>query len=202
MTFPKAALFSVKNKLILASSSPRRVDLLAQIGIVPDAIIPADIDETPLKGEHPHKLAQRLAIQKAEKIAVEHPGAFVLGADCVVACGQRVMDKPKDEKDAARILNILSSRRHKVYGGICVIAPSGRQYACLCETTVAFRRVLPHEVDAYIAGRDWEGKAGGYAIQGVAATFAKFISGSHSNIIGLSLYDASRMLSSAGYKKD
>lgn len=202
MICPKAVLFSVKNKLILASSSPRRVELLAQIGIVPDAIIPADIDETPAKGEHPRALAQRLAIQKAEKISPLHTDAFVLGADTTVACGQRLMDKPKDADDARRILNILSGRRHRVFGGICLITPSGKKLARLCETIVSSRRLSKAEIDDYIQSGDWEGKAGSYAIQGVASTFIKFISGSYSNIIGLSLYDVARMLDSAGYKKD
>ncbi len=192
----------MKNKLILASSSPRRVELLAQIGIVPDAIIPADIDETPAKGEHPRALAQRLAIQKAEKISPLHTDAFVLGADTTVACGQRLMDKPKDADDARRILNILSGRRHRVFGGICLITPSGKKLARLCETIVSSRRLSKAEIDDYIQSGDWEGKAGSYAIQGVASTFIKFISGSYSNIIGLSLYDVARMLDSAGYKKD
>jgi len=192
----------VKNKLILASSSPRRVELLAQIGIVPDHIIPADIDETPLKGELPHALCVRLARQKAEKIKDLNPDAIILGADCVVAAGRRILDKPRDEEDARRILNILSGRRHKVHGGLCVIDPQGTVRTRLCQTAVAFRRLSKDEIDAYVAGRDWEGKAGGYAIQGIAATFAKYIAGSHSNIIGLSLYDADAMLKSAGYRRD
>ncbi len=191
----------MKNKLILASASPRRVDLLAQIGIVADAVIPADIDETPLKGEHPKKLAQRLAIEKAKKIHASHPDSFVLGADTTVSRGQRLMDKPKDADDARRILNILSGRRHRVNGGICLITPSGKVLSRLCETTVSVKRLTPKDIDAYIDGGDWEGKAGAYAIQGVASTFIRYISGSYSNIIGLSLYDVSQMLEASGYKK-
>jgi septum formation protein len=201
MTLPKAALFSVKNKLILASSSPRRVDLLAQIGIVPDHIFPADIDETPLKGELPHRLCVRLARGKAEKIAAEHPGAIVLGADCVVACGRRVVDKTSTPEEARAALQLLSGRRHKVYGGLCVIDVTGTVRTRLCETTVSFRRLSAQDIERYVDSRDWEGKAGGYAIQGIASTFVKFISGSYSNIIGLSLYDAAMMLETAGYKK-
>lgn len=192
----------MRNKLILASSSPRRVDLLAQIGITPDAILPADIDETPIKGELPRDLCVRLARQKAEKIAAQNAGAIILGADCVVAAGRRVLDKPKDEEDARQTLETLSGRRHSVYGGLCVIDAQGNIRTRLCETKVTFRRLSEEEISAYVAGRDWEGKAGGYAIQGVAATFAKFISGSHSNIIGLSLYDAAAMLKTAGYKME
>lgn len=191
----------MKNKLILASSSPRRVDLLGQIGIVPDAIIPADIDEAPLKDELPHKLAQRLAIGKAAKVAQDHQGCFIIGADTVVACGRRVMDKPKDADDARRILKILSGRRHKVHGGLCVISPEGKIHSRLCTTTVAFCQLTGDDVENYIQSMDWEGKAGAYAIQGLASTYVKFLSGSYSNVIGLSLYDIARMLESAGYKK-
>lgn len=191
-----------KSKLILASASPRRVDLLAQIGITPDEIIPADIDETPLKNEHPRDLAKRLCIQKAQKIYEQHKDAFILAADTTVACGQRLMDKPKDADDARRILNILSGRRHRVYGGICVITPTAKTITHLCDTLVMSRRLSKEDIESYIQSGDWEGKAGAYAIQGVASTFIKYIAGSYSNIIGLSLYDVSRMLKSAGYKKE
>lgn len=192
----------MKNKLILASASPRRVDLLAQIGVVPDAIIPADIDETLKKGELPRAFALRLAQEKAEKIAAENKGTIVLAADCVVAAGRQVLDKPVDDKDAERIVRVLSGRRHKVYGGICVIDAEGKARTRLCETTVVFRRLSEDEIAYFVASRQWEGKAGGYAVQGLAAAFVKFISGSHSNIVGLSLYDTAAMLKAAGYKKD
>lgn len=192
----------MKNKLILASASPRRVDLLAMAGITPDAILPADIDETPLKHELPRDLCVRLARGKAEKIASENPGAIVLGADTVVACGRRDLGKPADADDARRMLDILSGRRHKILGGLCVIGSDGKVRTRLCETIVAFSRLSKHNIDAYIESGEWDGKAGGYAVQGLAATFVKFISGSHSNIVGLSVYDAVRMLDSAGYKKD
>jgi septum formation protein len=192
----------VKNKLILASSSPRRVELLAMAGVKPDAIIPADIDETPLKGELPRDLAVRLARGKAGKIASKNPGAIVLGADTVVACGRRDLGKPEDAKDARRMLEQLSGRRHKVFGGLCVIGSDGKTQTRVCETTVSFTRLSSSDIDAYIESQEWDGKAGGYAIQGLAARFVKFISGSHSNIVGLSVYDALRMLDSAGYKKD
>jgi len=192
----------VRNKLILASASPRRVELLAQIGVVPDAVIPADINETLRKGELPKAFALRLAQEKAEKIAAKNPGAIILAADCVVAAGRRVLDKPIDDKDAERIVRVLSGRRHKVYGGICVIDAGGKIRTRLCETNVSFRRLSDDDIATFIASREWEGKAGGYAVQGLAATFVKFISGSHSNIVGLSLYDTAAMLSAAGYKKD
>lgn len=192
----------MKNKLILASSSPRRVDLLAMAGIKPDAIIPADIDEAPLKGELPRDLCVRLARSKAEKVASENPGSIILGADTVVACGRRDLGKPVDAVDAKRMLTLLSGRRHKVYGGLCVIDANGKARSRVCETTVAFSRLSDAEIEAYIESKEWDGKAGGYAVQGLASAFVKFISGSHSNIVGLSVFDAVRMLQSAGYKKD
>lgn len=192
----------MKNKLILASSSPRRVDLLAQIGIVPDEIIPADIDETPLKGELPQDLCVRLAKGKAQKIADQHPGAIIIGADSVVACGRRVIDKTTNADEAREALKQLSGRRHKVHGGLCVIDANGTARTRHCETTVSFTRLSPADIDTYIASGDWDGKAGGYAIQGLASTYVKFISGSYSNIIGLSLYDIARMLETAGYKRN
>lgn len=191
----------MKNKLILASASPRRIELLAQIGIVPDAVIPADIDETPLKGELPRMLAVRLARGKAEKVASANPGAVVLAADTVVACGRRSFGKAEDEDEVRAILKVLSGRRHKVCGGICVIDADGKPHGRYCETVVSFKRLSAGEINSYVEGRDWEGKAGGYAIQGTAATFTKFISGSFSNIVGLSLYDAAALLRTAGYMK-
>ncbi len=192
----------MKNKIILASASPRRLELLSQVGIAPDAVIPADIDETLHKGELPRAFALRLAQEKCAKISAQRKDAFVIAADTVVACGRRVLDKPKDADDARRILKILSGRRHKVYGGICVAAPDGKVKSRLCETVVSFRRLSESDIAAYIDGKDWEGKAGGYAIQGMAATFVKFLSGSYTNVIGLSLYDTVQLLNSLGYKKD
>lgn len=187
--------------LILASSSPRRLELLSQIGITPDEVIAADIDETILKNELPRALALRLAKGKAEKIAAAHPDTYVLAADTVVAVGRRILDKPKDAADARKALTLLSGRRHKVYGGICVIAPGGAHKLVVCETTVSFRRLDEQDITDYVASGDWEGKAGSYAIQGIASTFVKFLSGSYSNVIGLSLYDTMRILTSLGYKQ-
>lgn len=186
--------------LILASSSPRRVELLAQIGIVPDHIIAADIDETPHKGELPAKLAVRLAREKALKIAATNPGSIILGGDTVVAAGRRVLDKPVSREDAVRIWTVLSGRRHRVYGGLCVIDAKGVVRTRLCQTIVSFRRVSENDIAAYADSMEWEGKGGGYAIQGMAARYIKFISGSQSNVIGLSQYDAAAMLDAAGYK--
>lgn len=188
--------------LILASSSPRRLELLSQIGIIPDHVIPADIDETILKTELPRALALRLSKGKAEKIAQEHPGSFILAADTVVAVGRRILDKPENAEDARKALCLLSGRRHTVYGGICVIAPHGEKRHVLCETIVSFRRLTLQDINDYIASGDWEGKAGSYAIQGMASTFVKFLSGSYSNVIGLSLYDTMKILNSLGYRKE
>lgn len=187
-------------ELILASSSPRRVELLSLIGVTPSRIIPADIDETPLKGELPKQLAVRLAKSKAQKIAAENPGAIVLGADTVVACGRSDLGKPENADDARRMLSLLSGRRHKVFGGLCVIDASGKIRTRLCETIVAFRNLSTDDIERYIASNDWQGKAGAYALQGLAATYVRFLSGAaHSNVIGLSIYDTAQMLETAGY---
>lgn len=191
----------MKNKIILASASPRRLELLGQIGITPDKVIPADIDETLHTNELPRVFALRLAQEKAAKIHETNKDAIILAADTVVAAGRRVLDKPVDTKDAERILKILSGRRHKVYGGICVIGVDGKPRAKLVETIVAFRRLSEADIAEYIAGGEWEGKAGAYAIQGLASTYVKFLSGSYSNVIGLSLYDTVNLLNAAGYKK-
>ena len=190
----------MRNKLILASSSPRRVELLKQIGITPDDIRPADIDESPLKGEHPKDLALRLAIEKAKAIAATHKGAYILAADTTVACGRRLLDKAEDEAYARKCLSMLSGRRHHVYGGIALIAPDGILRTRLIDTAVKLKRLSAAEVEAYIESKEWDGKAGGYAIQGLAAAHIQFISGSHSNVVGLSLYDTTRLLEGAGYK--
>ncbi len=192
----------MKNKLILASASPRRLELLSQIGITPDKVIPADIDETLHKNELPRSFALRLAQEKAAKIHDANKDAIVLAADTVVAAGRRVLDKPVDAKDAERILKILSGRRHKVYGGICVIGTDGKPRTKLVETSVSFRRLSDADIAAYIESNEWEGKAGAYAIQGLASTYVKFLSGSYSNVIGLSLYDTVNLLNAAGFKKD
>ena len=188
----------MKNKLILASASPRRLELLGQIGIVPDEVIPADIDETLHKGELPRVFAARLSREKAEKIHASHKGSIILAADTVVAAGRRVLDKPVDAADARRILNVLSGRRHKVYGGICVIDANGAARTRLVETSVSFRRLSASDLDAYIESGEWDGKAGAYAIQGLASTYVKFLSGSYSNVIGLSLYDTANLLRASG----
>lgn len=180
--------------LILASASPRRVDLLQQIGIVPAQIIPADIDETSLKSEHPRDLAQRLALEKAQAIAKDNPNTFIIAADTVVACGRRILPKAETEDQARDCLNLLSGRKHHVYGGICIITDNGKEITRLCDTIVKFKPLTNHDINIYIETGEWDGKAGGYAIQGFSASYISFMQGSYSNVVGLSLYDTMQIL--------
>ena len=189
----------MKNKLILASASPRRVDLLKQIGITPDEIYPADIDETPLKKEHPKDLALRLALAKGQAVAEKFSGSYILSADTTVACGARLLDKAEDKDYAEHCLRMLSGRRHHVYGGIALIKPDGDILSRLCDTVVQFKRLSEGEIQDYLENKEWQGKAGGYGIQGFAASYIKFLRGSYSNVVGLSLYDVSAMLTSSGF---
>lgn len=185
-------------RLILASASPRRLDLLAQIGLVPLAVVPAAIDETPLRGEVPAALAKRLARAKAEA-AARQAGAAVLAADTVVACGRRILPKAETAEQARKCLALLSGRRHRVYGGICVIAPDGRVALRLVTTSVAFCRLTEIDIGRYLAAGEWRDKAGGYAIQGRAAAFVRGINGSYSNVVGLDLFAASALLRGLGF---
>ena len=190
----------MKLPIILASSSKSRLNLLKQIGIIPDKIIPADIDEIPLKGELPRNLAQRLALQKAQATAAGHQDAYILAADTVVACGRRILDKAKDRDYAEQCLKTLSGRRHHVYGGIALITPEGKTLTRLIDTVVKLKRLSPQEIEQYLESGEWEGKAGGYAIQGRAAAYIKFLQGSYSNVVGLSLYDTMGILEGSGFK--
>lgn len=188
-------------RLILASSSPRRLDLLRQIGIEPDAVVPAEIDETPANRERPPDLARRLAETKARQVATalaKDGPAFVLGADTVVACGRRVLPKAGDEATARRCLALLSGRRHRVYGGVCVVHTGGEMHARLVCTVVAFKRLDEGDLARYLASGEWRGKAGGYAIQGRAAAFVMRIVGSYSNVVGLPLYETAALLKGIG----
>ncbi len=189
---------------ILASASPRRRDLLTQIGRAPDLILPPDIDETPAKGELPEAHALRLAREKAVAVArlPKARGAIVLGADTVVACGRRILPKPIDEKTARDCLSLLSGRRHRVIGAIAAIAPDGAPDITVvsrtCITQVAFKRLSAAEIETYIATEEWRDKAGGYAIQGRAAVFVRFLRGSYSNVVGLPLFETERLLEGLG----
>jgi septum formation protein len=185
--------------LILASASPRRLDLLRQIGLVPDMIDAADIDEAPRKGELPVALAKRLARAKAEAVAARHAGCFILAADTVVACGRRVLPKAENESEAKACLTLLSGRRHRVLSGVCLIGPDGKRGEKLVTSLVVFRRLEAGEIDAYLAGGEWRGKAGGYAIQGKAAVFARDLHGSYSNVVGLPLQESFTLLRGQGY---
>lgn len=186
--------------LVLASASPRRLDLLRQVGIVPDAVCPADIDETPHMRELPAPYAQRVAVAKAGAVAPRYPGAFVLAADTVVALGRRILPKPEDAAVARRCLDLLSGRRHRVLGGVVVVAPDGRRSVRLVSTIVAFKRLHPAEVEAYLASGEWRGKAGGYAIQGRASALIPWIRGSYSNVVGLPLVETLALLGGLGYR--
>lgn len=190
----------VKNpSLILASASPRRLDLLRQIGIVPDQVRPADIDETPLKNELPRALAGRLAQLKAEHIANENANAFVLASDTVVACGRRILGKAADKQEAKKFLSLLSGRSHNVYTGVSLIAPNGESHRTI-KTSVKFKSLSAEDIDQYLSHDEWEGKAGAYAIQGIAAQYIKSINGSYSNVVGLPLFEVANMLKGMGYK--
>lgn len=190
-----------ESRLILASASPRRKELLAQLGVVPDEIISADIDETPLKSELPRALVARLAASKAAHVAKAHKEAYVLAADTIVACGRRILGKAADEQEEARFLNLLSGRRHTVLTGVALVTPEGDCISRISETKVSFKRLSSYEMNDYIAGGDWKGKAGGYGIQGYADCFVKSINGSYSNVVGLPLYDTMQILNGTGYLK-
>jgi septum formation protein len=186
--------------LVLASASPRRLELLRQIAIVPDAVDPAEIDESPLPRERPAAHVMRLARIKAEAVHPRHPRAFVLAADTVVACGRRILGKPEDEATARRFLTLLSGRRHRVYGGVAIATPDGRVTTRRVESQVAFKRLSEAEIAAYLAAGEWRGKAGGYAIQGCAATLVSWMQGSYSNVVGLPLYETAQLLLGLGYR--
>ena len=185
-------------RLVLASASPRRLDLLARIGVIPDAVVPAEIDETPHKSELPRVYAERMAVEKAEAVRPAEPEALILAADTVVAAGRRILPKAETEAEARAALALLSGRRHRVYSAVTLIAAEITRCR-LSMTMVAFKRFGPDELDQYIAGGEWRGKAGGYAIQGRAEALVRMISGSHSGVIGLPLFETRTLLRSAGY---
>ena len=186
--------------LVLASASPRRIELLALIGIKPDRIDPADIDEAPLRDETPPRLAARLARAKAEVVAARSPDAMVLAADTVVAVGRRLLEKAADEAEATKFLTLLSGRNHRVFTGVAVVA-DGKTTTRVNETRVTFKPLSDHEVATYVAGGDWRGKAGGYGIQGPAGAFVQRIVGSHPAVMGLPLYEAVQLLRGVGWRR-
>ena len=183
--------------LILASASPRRRELLARLGIEPARVVHADIDETPLKAELPRDYALRMAREKA--LAAADPAAHVLAGDTVVAVGRRILPKAEDEATARQCLELLSGHRHRVLSAIALLAPDGTLRERLSETQVRFKRLAEEEVRAYLAGGEWHGKAGGYAIQGSAEGLIAWLGGSHSGVVGLPLFETRALLKSAGF---
>lgn len=190
-----------RTPLVLASASPRRLDLLAQVGVAPDRVDPADIDETPLRDETPRRHALRLAIEKARAVAPRSPGAIVLAADTVVAVGRRILPKAETPEQAAHCLGLLSGRNHKVLTGVAAIAPDGREASRLVETRVQFKHLSDAEQADYLAGGEWNGKAGGYGVQGVAGGFIIDLHGSYTSVVGLPLYETLNLLTGLGYRK-
>ncbi|MBX3514742.1 MAG: Maf-like protein [Xanthobacteraceae bacterium] len=192
-------------KLVLASGSPRRLALLAQIGLEPDALMPAEVDETPDRGELPRTLAVRLAREKAERVIERVRGqeairdAYILGADTVVAVGRRILPKPDLLEEAAACLRLLSGRTHRVYSGVCLVTPQNSIKTRLVESRVRFKRLSSQEIEAYLASGEWRGKAGGYAIQGLAGGFVIKLVGSYPNVVGMPLFETATMLSGEGF---
>src|SRR5215510_4620412 len=192
-------------KLVLASGSPRRLALINQAGIEPDALQPADIDEVPKKGELPRACANRLARAKAEAALAtvrtdeELAGSFIVAADTVVAVGRRILPKAELLDEAAQCLRLLSGRNHRVYTGVCLVTPKQAFRQRLVETRVRFKRLAKEDLEAYLASGEWRGKAGGYAVQGLAGAFVVKIVGSYTNVVGLPLYETLALLSGEGY---
>ncbi len=186
-------------RLILASASPRRLDLLARIGVTPDAIEPADIDESVHPGELPRVHASRLAAEKAAAVAVRFPDDLVLAADTVVAVGRRILPKVEDEATLRKCMALLSGRRHRVLTGVALALPGGAIRSRVVETMIAMKRLSAEEIDFYTAHGEWRGKAGGYALQGYGEVYVRHIAGSYSNVVGLPLAETRHLLKSAGF---
>ena len=196
---------SVFEKLVLASGSPRRIELLQQAGIEPGRIQPADVDETPLRAEHPRSLAKRLSRAKPRTAAAalagdaDAQGSFILAADTVVAVGRRILPKAELLDEASNCLRLLSGRTHRVYTGVCLVTPAGKIRQKLVETKVRFKRLSREELESYIASGEWRGKAGGYAVQGLAGAFVVKLVGSYTNVVGLPLYETVGLLTAEGF---
>ena len=186
-------------KLVLASASPRRLDLLARIGVNPDAVDPAHIDESVSQGELPRDHALRLAIEKAEAVEARHPDALVLAADTVVAVGRRILPKVEDEETLRNCMKLLSGRRHRILTGVALAIPGDKARSRLVETTIAMKRLSDEEIEYYAGHGEWHGKAGGYALQGYGEVYVRHIAGSYSNVVGLPLAETRHLLRSAGY---
>jgi septum formation protein len=196
---------ALKYKLILASGSPRRVDLLNQAGIEPSRLMPMDIDEAPRKSEHPRSLARRLSTEKAEaalaviKGDITWKGSYILAADTVVAVGRRILGKAEFADEASSSLNLLSGRSHWVYTGVCLVTPDRKIRQKIVETKVRFKRLSGFEIENYLASGQWRGKAGAYGIQGLAGTFVQKMVGSYTNVVGLPLYETILLLTGEGF---
>jgi septum formation protein len=192
-------------KLVLASASPRRMQLLEQVGLTPDLLNPTDIDETPRRRETPRRLSIRLADEKA-KVAITAPlvkglgpNTYIVAADTVVGMGRRILPKPANAEEAMDCLKLLTGRAHWVYSTVTIVAPGGKTSTRCCETKIRFKRLSRDEMQTYIASGEWQGKAGGYAIQGRAAAFVRYLAGSHSGVVGLPLYETLHLLEGAGF---
>jgi septum formation protein len=186
-------------RLVLASASPRRLELLRQIGLEPDAVVAAEVDETPLKEETPRQLATRLAIAKAAVVAPQHPGSHILAADTVVALGRRILPKAESADEVRACLTLLSGRAHRVLTGLCAVGPDGRRIHRLVESRLHFKRLTPGDIESYLACGEGVGKAGGYGVQGRAGRFVINLQGSYSGVVGLPLYEAANLLAGLGY---
>lgn len=187
--------------LILASQSPRRLSLLAQIGIIPDTVSPADINEDPIEGEVPRGHALRLAQEKAAKVAGDNPDNIILAADTVVGVGRRILPKAETLEQAKYCLDLLSGRGHRVFTGVAVIKVNGDMLSRIVETRLTMKRLSPTELQSYLDSGEWDGKAGGYGIQGIAECYISKIIGSYSNVVGLPLFETRNLLQGAGYLK-
>ena len=188
------------SRLVLASASPRRLDLLSQIGVRPDLVAAADLDETPLPNETPRLLAIRLAKAKADAVATIHSDAFVLAADTVVAVGRRILPKAESGDEVRQCLTLLSGRAHKVLTGVCVVGPDGRVAARLSETRLHMKRLTDQEIETYVSCGEGLGKAGGYGIQGRAGAFIMALEGSYTGVVGLPVYETVNLLTGLGYR--
>jgi septum formation protein len=192
-------------KLVLASGSPRRLALMAQIGLEPDVLMPAEVDETPDRGELPRTLAVRLAREKAERVIErvrdnhDLRDAYIIGADTVVAVGRRILPKPELLEEAAACLRLLSGRTHRVYSGVCLVTPQSSIKTRLVESRVRFKRLSSSDLESYLASGEWRGKAGGYAIQGLAGSFVVKLVGSYPNVVGMPLFETATMLAGEGF---
>lgn len=190
---------TLKPRLILASASPRRLSLLAQIGITPDEIIPANINEDPIPGEQPRQHALRLATEKAIAISGRHHGAIVLGSDTVVGVGRRILPKTETVEEAETCLKLMSGRAHRVFTGVAVVDTDGVVRTRVSDTRVKFKRLSDQELAAYLESGEWNGKAGGYGIQGLAGAYIQNLNGSYTGVVGLPLFETRNLLTGAGY---